>query len=87
MKEPITQEQFYEDMGREVERLVNWFKQTESPTDACKDFIYEIVTQLGESHFTTVGILTELLLQWRDTSNKVLREEMEEDEGNDRDIL
>ena len=86
MKEPITQEQFYEDMDREVERLVNWFKQTESPTDACKDFIYEIVTQLGESHFTTVGILTELLLQWRDASDRALKE-MEEDNDDENNPI
>ena len=67
-------------MDREVERLVNWFKQTESPTDACKDFVYELVTELGETHFTTIGILAEVLFEWRNRSHEVLNEGIEDKE-------
>jgi len=73
-----TQEEFYVQMIEEVKRLVKQFEKTESPTDACKDFIYQLVTELGESHFTTVGILTETLFEWRNRSEEVLRDGGEE---------
>ena len=73
--QPITYEQFYKDLNPEIERLVKWIKKTESPSDACKDFIFHLVTELGESHYTTLGILTEVLHEWRNTSDEVLSEE------------
>ena len=77
MKEKqITQEEFYKSLDIETKRLVDWFNKTESPNDACKDFIYNLVTELGESHFTTVGILTEALFEWRNKSDEILREEI-----------
>ena len=80
--EKITQEEFYKDLDVESKRLVEWFNKTESPTDACKDFIYQLVTELGESHFTTIGILTETLFEWRNKSNEVLVEEGENELSN-----
>lgn len=73
----ISIEEFYRDLDMETRRLVEWFNKTESPADSCKDFIYQLVTELGESHFTTIGILTEALLEWRNRSDEVLREEAE----------
>ena len=70
----ITQQEFYNKLNEETKRLVDWFNKTESPTDACKAFIYELVTELGESHFTTVGILVETLFEWRNKSDEVLNE-------------
>lgn len=74
-KSIITQEEFYKNLDVETKRLVEWFNKTESPTDACKDFIFYLVTELGESHFTTVGILMEILLEWRNASEGVLKDE------------
>ena len=72
----VTQKEFYDSLGIEVKRLTEWFNKTDSPADACKDFIYELVTELGESHFTTIGILAEVLLEWRNKSDEVLRGEI-----------
>lgn len=78
VKKKISKEQFYKDLNVETKRLVEWFNKTESPTDACKEFIFQLVTELGESHFTTVGILMESLFEWRNISEKVLSEEAED---------
>jgi hypothetical protein len=75
MSETITQKEFYDSLDVEVKRIVKWINKTESPTDACETFIYQLVTELGESHFTTVGILMETLLAWRTASIKVCEEE------------
>ncbi len=75
MKNKINEKQFYEELENKAKDIVEWIKQTESSTDACSSFIYELVTQLGESHFTIVGILTETLFNWRNKSNEVLKEE------------
>ncbi len=78
-KEKVTYEQFNKQLGKKIKPLVEWFEKTESPADACKDFIYQLVTELGYSHFITVGMLTEVLLEWRNVSNEVLGEELEEE--------
>ena len=77
MEKKISQEEFNEEILEIVRDISNYLKNTESPSDACKDFIFELVTELGESHFTTVGILTEALFEWRNISDKVLSEEKE----------
>jgi hypothetical protein len=75
MKDKLTHEEFFKGLEVEVKRIVEWLNKTDSPTDACESFIFFLVTELGYDHFTTVGILTEVLLEWRNKSIEVLKEE------------
>lgn len=74
----IPQEEFNKSLDSEVERISNWLSKTESPSDATANFIFQLASNLDESHYTIVGILTEVLLDWRNISNQVLSEERDE---------
>lgn len=77
MKNKITQIQFEKDLGVEITRFASWINKTEYPNVALESFIFKLVTELSTDHYNTMGILSEVLFNWRIASIDAMEHENE----------
>jgi len=75
----------WDDVESEIVKVKSFFEQLprELRPDAAEKLIFEIVNWASYNHYEALGIFMESMLQYRETSLRVMAEEAAEEENKD----